>query len=1037
MLDNFTYGRQSRIGFGPSTCMTKSTFHRSRKEEGENESSQEWSDGSVYSGEYKDGHRHGHGEARWPNGEIYIGEFINDKKEGKGSYFWPDGSQFEGSFKADKRNGYGKLKLVSGNVFEGIYVDDVRHGPGILSYIEDDTQDVGLWINEKIYRICSYLPHSFTYKNFSRHSINASPEKGRIPQEGKAEKNRNNKKTIWKIDDEILLTLPKEFQYEDILNNRRSEFRPKGKLEIISEKFINCARKRDTLAIEQMLRSGDVHPDVTDATGFGAMMAASVNCHADVINCLLDYGANVNILNAEGLSPLAACHVLLYTYQDFVDNIAENIPKENTFNSTEWDKQRGCFIHRNDRKAILAMHGAFRSSSNELKGKNPSKASLHSAQGIIVNEKCPEVDTITDSFGAEDRKDQDNPQENWKLTYFKRTLSRGEELDMINRSFKELKARPFDFQNIYDDLDPVPLPALAAEQVAKEVGGENEAAKMSKDNISNESIYCGDSSFGHAPGIEAITGDAKEKLLNSERKPHLKSTIKLLLDRGADPNSSSVPMPVIFFAVKAADIKACEALLAKGADTSIKLDENRLCLAPLHIAVSLPCAEGVDITRLLLEANADPDIEDMAFKGSVGGRTPLHIVCTREDNDKDAQSVALYLLKHKANPNLLCHGHSPLSLAICSGNDFVVDVLLKHTANPNLKLGKAVGSALCAATTFTAERRRQPSDRVKVIDKLVKAGADLLAPIHILDKYPPGTVVDYAYHVFNQDRRIAHTPYHALSAHERACHNTRKELLEHFGYLLRTAALKRERSMLEAELLNINEAARVDENVATADLGKNISAKNPSTKKETSKKVSSENSGDRSPKRDPNCGLPFSIVKSNDAKTLAALETNAANQRRLEAKRRFRYCYECGRLLGVRLAACTRCKEVFYCSKNCKVKAWNMRHKEECARFSGRRSRNAADAEVAGTATPTTDAECTTLQPESPSRRISDQITEKSVKNGLAKTGHTLSVKRQGTASSKIASSKAHSAKTSSLKSSSHRIRSSIEVYNGSSHPKS
>ena len=70
MLDNFTYGRQSRIGFGPSTCMTKPTCHRSRREEGGNESSQEWSDGSVYSGEYKDGHRHGHGEARWPNGEV-------------------------------------------------------------------------------------------------------------------------------------------------------------------------------------------------------------------------------------------------------------------------------------------------------------------------------------------------------------------------------------------------------------------------------------------------------------------------------------------------------------------------------------------------------------------------------------------------------------------------------------------------------------------------------------------------------------------------------------------------------------------------------------------------------------------------------------------------------------------------------------------------------------------------------------------------------------------------------------------------------
>ena len=50
----------------------------------------------------------------------------------------------------------------------------------------------------------------------------------------------------------------------------------------------------------------------------------------------------------------------------------------------------------------------------------------------------------------------------------------------------------------------------------------------------------------------------------------------MLLERGADPNASSLPMPVIFFAVKAADIMACEALLAKGADTSIQL-EPKVC----------------------------------------------------------------------------------------------------------------------------------------------------------------------------------------------------------------------------------------------------------------------------------------------------------------------------------------------------------------------------------------------------------------------------------------------------------------------------
>jgi len=47
----------------------------------------------------------------------------------------------------------------------------------------------------------------------------------------------------------------------------------------------------------------------------------------------------------------------------------------------------------------------------------------------------------------------------------------------------------------------------------------------------------------------------------------------------------------------------------------------------------------------------------------------------------------------------------------------------------------------------------------------------------------------------------------------------------------------------------------------------------------------------------------------------------------------FRYCYECGRSVNVHLTPCSRCKEVYYCSKPCQNKAWQTVHKNECLRI--------------------------------------------------------------------------------------------------------
>merc|ERR1712154_468098 len=138
--------------------------------------------------------------------------------------------------------------------------------------------------------------------------------------------------------------------------------------------------------------------------------------------------------------------------------------------------------------------------------------------------------------------------------------------------------------------------------------------------------------------------------------------------------------------------------------------------------------------------------------------------------------------------------------AITSGNDLAVDELLLFGADPSLKLTHGVGSSLCVATSTEWEHRRTLQARIQLVDKLVKASANILAPIQIGPKRVTGTAVDYAYYMFNQDRRIAHMPYHALTHAERETYNARKKLLAHVGDILRNKAVEREKKKNYNEL---------------------------------------------------------------------------------------------------------------------------------------------------------------------------------------------------------------------------------------------
>ncbi len=135
-------------------------------------------------------------------------------------------------------------------------------------------------MNKKIIKICHKLNNAFTFKNFLKHSINSGLKEIDDNTTSNEKKKKKKDKEITQfnleVDEEIVFLAPESFQYKDIIMCLRENFRPKGPLEIMSEKLIYAASDGDVIAVEEILRQGNVHPDVTDRTGFGALLAAAV-----------------------------------------------------------------------------------------------------------------------------------------------------------------------------------------------------------------------------------------------------------------------------------------------------------------------------------------------------------------------------------------------------------------------------------------------------------------------------------------------------------------------------------------------------------------------------------------------------------------------------------------------------------------------------------------------------------------------------------------------------------------------------------------
>uniref|UniRef100_A0A2K5UFZ1 Ankyrin repeat and MYND domain containing 1 n=1 Tax=Macaca fascicularis TaxID=9541 RepID=A0A2K5UFZ1_MACFA len=596
--------------------------------------------------------------------------------------------------------------------------------------------------------------------------------------------------------------------------------------------------------------------------GYGTMYMKTrlfqTHCHNDIVNLLLDCGADVNKCSDEGLTALSMCFLVYYPAQSFKPNVAERTMPE--------PQEPPKF------PVVPILSSSFMDTNLE---------SLYSEVNVPFQGSCelrppPTPPPLPHILGSQEGgHSQDIGQPGESVEH--RSSSLKGDSPLVKGSLGHVES------GLEDILGNTDRGTLCSTET-------NFESNMC---VCNFSIELSQAMLERSAQSHSLLKMASPSLCTSsfdkgtmrrmalsmiERRKRWQ-TIKLLLRRGADPNLCRVPMQVLFLAVKAGDVDGVRLLLEHGARTDICFPPQLGTLTPLHIAAALPGEEGVQIVELLLHAITDVDAEasdkDSTYKSGKldllpsslklsnepgppqayysmdtplpeeGGRTALHMACEREDDNK------------------------------------VVKELLTHGADPNLPLTKGLGSALCIACDLTYEHQRSVDERLALIDRLIDHGADILKPVTLRqgEKVAVGTAVDYGYFRFFQDRKIAHCPFHTLMPAERETFLARKRLLEYMGLQLRRAVFAKESQWDPTWLYLCKRVELIPSH--------RMKKKGPSLPKGLDVKEQGQ--------------IPF-----------------------------FKFCYQCGRSIGVRLLPCPRCYGILTCSKYCKTKAWNEFHKKDC-----------------------------------------------------------------------------------------------------------
>jgi serine/threonine protein kinase len=127
-----------------------------------------YTNGRRYKGEFQDGKRHGKGtytsSPKSRTSFSYTGEFAHDKFDGRGFAHYRNNESYIGTFAKDQRDGEGIYNYANDDRYEGAFKNGKRNGYGKLTYANGDEYK-GDFKNDKRHGLGSFACHNVYHYN--------------------------------------------------------------------------------------------------------------------------------------------------------------------------------------------------------------------------------------------------------------------------------------------------------------------------------------------------------------------------------------------------------------------------------------------------------------------------------------------------------------------------------------------------------------------------------------------------------------------------------------------------------------------------------------------------------------------------------------------------------------------------------------------------------------------------------------------------------------------------------------------------------